>query len=65
MSTVATIFGSASDFELAVATAKQNANGSREEDFIAGLEDRYKTYGLNTFISEAQDRWLTDIIRRG
>ncbi len=64
MAKLSDTIATAADFELLLATAKTKANGSREEDFLAQLEDRYGTWGMNTFISDAQDRWLTDIARR-
>lgn len=64
MAKVKDLYPDTANFEILLGTAIHKANGSREEDFLAGLEDRYKTYGPDTFLSDAQDRWLTDIARR-
>jgi hypothetical protein len=57
-------FPDSADFELMLATAKRRAKDGREEDFLNGLEDKFKTYGSRMFMSENQSRWLCDIAAR-
>ena len=47
-----------------LAFALPSCKGSREEDFVQGLMDKFTTYGPRMFLSEKQFEWLTSIGRR-
>lgn len=64
MSTVAEQFQAAEDFELLLDTAMDRVRGAKEEDFVAGLQDKFRTYGDKMFLSEPQSRWLCQIAGR-
>ena len=52
------------DFKLMLETAKRKVSGSKEEDFVNGLEEKFSTWGPSMFLSEAQSSWLCDIACR-
>ena len=46
------------DFESALDAAESNARTTREEEFLAGLRDKYEEYADRMFLSDAQYAWL-------
>lgn len=48
-------------FERALDQAAHEAANEREEEFVAGLRDRFDEWGERTFLSEAQYSWLERI----
>jgi len=53
-----------SDFKLMLETARSRVSGTKEEDFVAGLKEKFDIYGTNMFFSDAQSSWLCDIASR-
>lgn len=54
-------FESLEDLQTLVRDACRLAKGERNEEFAAKMGNAVLTYGLNTYLSERQLKWLCDL----
>ena len=52
------------EFESVLDDAERNARTESEMEFVAKMRERHDIYGQQTYVSEAQWRWLQDIADR-
>lgn len=56
-------FDEAGYFEALLLEAEDMAETSKEQDFVAEMQDKFSEYGMKMFLSERQLSWLRAIVK--
>lgn len=52
------------EFEDLLDVADDQASGRKEQDFVSDMRDKFVEWGVEMFLSEAQQEWLERIANR-